>query len=134
MYKNWPTKDQLRVSMNQGGIPNEGSFQVDLERESMDVPAKVEILLIRFGWEHSQQCPNTNEQLFQKKPNKDATDEAKAAWDFDLQNGHWYWYEAMAYEFGKFISIDTDVDWSKSHPSNVGGSAGATPQQAPAGV
>ncbi len=134
MYSNWPNEDVARLSMNQSGIPNEGSFRVDLERSEMGVPGKVETLLTKFGWEPSQSCPNTKEQLFQEKPPSNAPDNIKAAWDHDLQNAHWYWYEAMAYEFGKFMSIGTDVDWSKEqHPSNVGGSAGATPQ-APAGV
>lgn len=128
MYNNWPNEDVARISMNQSGIPNEGSFRVDLERSKMSVPAKVEILLTKFGWEASQSCPNTKEQLFQKKPPTDATDETKTAWDWELQNSHWFWYEAMAYEFGKFISIGTEVDWNQSqHPSSVGGATAQDP-------
>ena len=130
MYKNWPSEDQIRLSHNDNGV-NGAMLSVDLEREPHSVPGKVEDLLMKFGWEHSQFCPNSKEQLFQKKPPTDAPDNIKAAWDNDLQTAHWYWYEAMSYEFGKFMSIGTDVDWSKEqHPSNVGGSTA----QAPAGV
>ena len=120
MYRDWPSLDVVRISPSNDSTPNSTGFQIELEREPMSVPGKIEQLLTKFGWEHSQICPNTKEQLWQKNPLDSHTDEMKAAWDNDLQNCHWYWYEAMAYEFGKFIGIGDDVDWSKSQGSSDG--------------
>ncbi len=105
------------MSNNDSGI-NGASLSVDLEREPHSVPGKVDILLTKFGWMHSETDPNTKEPLFQKRPPDAAPDNVKASWDSDLQNCHWRWYEAMAYEFGKFMSIDDDRDWNHSQGSS----------------
>lgn len=144
MYSNWPSQTEVTLTANsvpqQSGIAIPGDqipgiqLNAQLEIERQKTPGKVAILLQKFGWKECGTHPDNQQQMWSKQPADNATDEVKAAWDADLKNGYWMWYEAMAYEFGKFISIDTDVDWSKSHPSNVGGSEGATQQQAPAGV
>jgi hypothetical protein len=130
MYNGWPNEDQVRVNLtNPNGAVNSGSFDINLEREPHRVPAKVQTLLTRFGWTTSETCPNTKEVLFQKDPPNDAPDNVKSAWDSDLQNCHWRWYEAMAYEFGKFMSIGDDADWNKSQGSGVGSANQASPPQ-----
>ena len=129
MYNGWPSQDQIRMSNNDSGI-NGAAFSVDLEREPHTVPGKGETLLMKFGWVHSEICPNTKEQLFQKRPPSDAPDNVKSSWDSDLQSCHWRWYEAMAYEFGKFMSIGDDRDWNKSqHPSASGASQASVSQR-----
>lgn len=128
MYRDWPSEDQVRIIQNgsDGAVNSTPGFSINIEREPMAVPGKVEMLLTRFGWTHSQMCPNTKEQLWQKNPPTDSTEEVKKAWDNDLQNCHWYWYEAMAYEFGKFIGIGDDKDWNKSQGSAGMGSVDAS--------
>lgn len=111
MYRNWPSEDRIRMSVNDSGI-NGAALSVDMERDEHSVPGKVEKFLVRLGWSHVLICPNTKEQLWQKSPPDDAPDHVKTNWDSDLQNCHWYWYEAMSYEFGKFMSIGTDTDWN----------------------
>lgn len=113
MYTNWPDEDKIRMSINDSGM-NGAGLSVNLEREPHSVPGKVETLLHKLGWEHSQTDPNTKEMLWHKMPPPGATDEVKSKWDNDLQNCHWFWYEAMSYEFGKFMSIGDDGDWSGS--------------------
>jgi len=117
MYNGWPNEDQIRMSINDSGV-NGAGLSVDLERDPHKVPGKVQALLTRFGWTNSETDPNTKEILFQKRPPNDAPDNVKSSWDADLQNCHWRWYEAMAYEFGKFMSIDDDRDWNQSQGSS----------------
>lgn len=120
MYNGWPNEDQIRMSINDSGV-NGAGLSVDLERTPHTVPDKAETLLMKFGWVYSETCPNTKEHLFQKRPPTDAPDTVKSSWDNDLQNCHWRWYEAMAYEFGKFMSIGDDAGSSSAAGSGVGG-------------
>ena len=77
MYRNWPDADKIRMSVDDSGM-NGAAMSVDLEREPHSVPGKVEVLLTRFGWTHSETDPNTKEQLWQKQPPTDASDEKKS--------------------------------------------------------
>ena len=52
--------------------------------------------------------PDTCETLFQKHAPDGANDEERSKWNYELANGYWFWYEAIAYEFSKFMSIGDD--------------------------
>ncbi len=109
MLNNYPTSPEVRCTP--GGTPNGMQFEITMPQ--VCVPAKCEQLLFKLGWTVRTSNPDTQEMLYYKCPPNDATDEIKKGWDFDLQNGYWHWYEAMAYEFGKFMSIGDD-----SHAGN----------------
>ena len=136
MYTFYPSQTDVTLTANsvpqQNGMPIGGNeipgIKLDaiMNFEDQKTPTKVAILLQKFGWSECGSHPDTKQQMWQKNPPDDASDEAKAGWDNDLKNGFWLWDEAMAYEFGKFIGIGDDVDWSKSQGSANMGSAGAT--------
>jgi len=68
------------------------------------VPERVKKLLSNLGWLERGTDPDTNEALFHKISAGMGGD-----FDPDLDACSWRWYEAMAYEFGKFIDIGMDA-------------------------
>ena len=102
MYSNFPQP----ISSTPVVTNNQIAFTIDVQ--IVDVPVKSDTLLLKLGWSHYSSHPDTHEQLYHKPPPNDVSDEVKASWDSNLQYSYWHWYEAMAYEFGKFMSIDDD--------------------------
>ncbi len=104
MLNNFPISPEIKCIT--GGTPNGVQFEILMP--PVTVPNKCEQLLFTLGWTVRASDPDTTEVLYYKPPPSDATKEVTQGWDFDLQNGYWHWYEAMAYEFGKFMSIGDD--------------------------
>lgn len=108
------------------GGQNDLSF--DLDYQNRDVPDSQKLFLEKLGWTHAGYHPDTQEEMFHKQCPSDATDTLRNQWDWQLASGYWHWYEAVAYEFSKFIGIGDDKGKSQ------GGSGSATMGSAPAGV
>ncbi len=68
------------------------------------VPERVKKLLSNLGWMERGTDADTTEALFHK-----TTSGMGGDFDPDLDACSWRWYEAMAYEFGKFIDIGMDA-------------------------
>lgn len=79
-------------------------LEISLTTPIHKVPARVEKLLGTLGWKERGTDSDTNEKLYHK-------DNPSMGGDFDpdLDACSWRWYEAMAYEFGKFIDIGMDA-------------------------
>jgi len=105
----------------------EGEIRAGINWYQTTVPMKCEAFLEKLGWMRSTVYhPDTGEAMFHKPPPVDCSDENRKNWNHELAFSHWRWYEAMAYEFGKFMGIDEDT----GGPSNQEqmGSASAAPQ------
>lgn len=78
-------------------------IEMELDSSVHKVPNRVKRLLGNLGWKERGLDPDTREQLYHK-------DNPSMGGDFDpdLDACSWRWYEAMAYEFGKFINIGMD--------------------------
>lgn len=122
MYSSFPSPTLVNIS-GQGNMIN-----MDVNFPIHTVPEKCLNFLQKLGWEVATSHPDTKESLFQKNPPKGSSDEIKKEWNYDLQHCYWHWYEAMAYEFGKFMGIDEDTG------GGIGNTEGAQAASAPAGV
>ena len=120
MYASVPSKLATTPSLN----GNQLTFDV-FENDSA-VPAKQKVFLEKLGWTTACYHAGTNEQLFWKMPPANCTDEIRNSWAHDLRHNYWHWYEAVAYEFTKFMGIEDD---SGENPSM--GSAGMGSVQTP---
>lgn len=121
MYSNYPNATDVQMQ-----TANEmGSVKAVLSHNTANVPGKCEDFLLKLGWSHHMSHPDTSERLYHKPPPNEATEDEKKAWNYDLQYAYWHWYEAMAYEFGKFMGIDTDTG------GEVGQSSGQAQTAAP---
>ncbi len=105
MYSNYPSPTDVQL-MNGSEI---GSVKAVLTHQPVNVPGKCEDFLLKLGWSLYMTQPDTGEQLYHKPPPNDCTEDEKKNWNYDLQNAYWHWYEAMAYEFSKFMGIDDDT-------------------------
>lgn len=91
-------KPQLQMSGNQ-------IFLDDNVSDERVTPAVITEFLTQLKWQAAGQHPDTSEQFWHKKdmgmrPVLDAENEV------DLTEGmYFYWYEAMAYEYAKMLSI-----------------------------
>lgn len=122
MYMSTPIETQTEPA-----VDHESKLSFKLLKQNVDVPEHIDKTLSQFGWTHASYHPDTQEELFRKPPPDDCTDERRNKWPHDLQWGHWHWYEAMAYEFGKFITIEDESDKPSMNP-NGASQAGATQQ------
>ncbi len=97
MFKQFPCMTEVKhIISGNGGV----ELQVHIAQHG--VPARVEKLLSSLGWTEVGTDPDTMETLFHKE-------NPTMGGDFDPDlNLYWHWYEAMAYEFGKFIDIGMD--------------------------
>ncbi len=123
MYSGFPIKSDVSVALMGQGI--EFQFVSPASR----VPTKCQDFLDKLGWTPNTQHPDTGETLFQKLPPQNCTDEVRNDWNHDLQYSYWHWYEAMAYEFGKFMGIDEDTS-----PNTISQDGASGLAMAPAGV
>ena len=89
-------------------VRNDNNLGFNLEWQPRDVPDSQLEFLDRLGWQVTMRHPDTNEQMFRKPCPSSATQEVRAAWPYELGSGYWYWYEAVAYEFTKFMTIGDD--------------------------
>jgi hypothetical protein len=93
------------VSYNQYPERTEVSFQLPdyvytmpVEYTAHDTPPKIEKFLHDCGWSYAMNDPNTMEVLYQKHV------------EMDAGTLYYRWYEAMAYEFWKFLTISSGSD------------------------
>lgn len=84
------------------------SLTFAINHQTQEVPAKMVDFLDRMGWATTNNHPESGEWLFHKYPPNGCTDEVRKQWDNELQSGYWFWYEAVAYEFTKFMTIGED--------------------------
>lgn len=94
---------------------NNLSFDVNVPKQ--EVPHKQRVFIEKLGWAGGYWHPDTGEELFQKHPPSNCTDEVRNSWASDLNYNYWHWYEAVAYEFTKFMGIEDDS--GKSHSGNA---------------
>ncbi len=104
MLNNFPVAPEIKWIA--GNLPSE--MRLEIAMPQVTVPNKCEDLIFKLGWLTRTSDPDTQETLYYKPPPQDAEEKVRQGWDYDLQNGYWHWYEAMAYEFGKFMSIGDD--------------------------
>lgn len=74
------------------------SHEAHVQQSPHSVPVKIEDWLLGIGWTYTMQDPNTHEALFQKHG------------DRDVDTMYYRWYEACAYEFWRFITINSGND------------------------
>ena len=99
MYSQFPTETKVQPMVNGEGV------EMNIVVAKQVEPERVVKLLNNLGWKEIGICPDTGESLYQKSnPNMGGD------FDSDLANYYWRWYEAMAYEFGKFINIGLDAE------------------------
>ncbi len=108
MLNNFPTSPEIKITSVGSGPLSELNVRFDISMPPVTVPNTCEQLLFQLGWTQRTCDPDTQESLYYKPSPDDATAEVRKGWDYDLQNGYWHWYEAMSYEFGKFMSIGDD--------------------------
>ena len=89
-------------------VVNGNDLQFDIQHQSREVPETQKDFLDRLGWTSAGYHPDTMEELFRKQPPADCSEGKRRAWDNELMTGYWYWYEAVAYEFTKFMTIGDD--------------------------
>lgn len=86
-YNQYPDRGSVNLPMN------EVSHKLDFDVTSHAAPPKIEAWLLTLGWTYSVQDPTNYEQLFQKA-GEDAT-----------EHMYYRWYEAVAYESFKFMTL-----------------------------
>ena len=118
MYQNYPNQLEINVSPSTAG-----QVQFNLLHQSSNVPEKCRKFIEKLGWMMQNTHPDTGEQLFHKPPPNGSLDDERKNWNHDLQYGHWHWYEAMAYEFGKFMGIDEDTGGTHLGQDTMGSAA-----------
>lgn len=91
-YNQYPSKDEITVSVTDNKIT------LDQLNTCHDCPDKIEEFLRSCGWENQMFDPNNQEPLFVK------TDQP------DTQHMSYRWYEAMSYEFWRFITLNSGSD------------------------
>jgi len=106
-------------------IVNGSELSFTFNQQNREVPLTQEAFLIKLGWETAGYHPDTHEELFRKPCPNGALDEVRKNWCFQLASGYWHWYEAVAYEFSKFISIGDDS--GKENPNMAGRAASSGP-------
>lgn len=82
-------------------IINGSQVEMSLNMAKHVTPDRIGKLLRTFGWETTVNDPNTGEMLWQKADASIGTNDH----DPNLSNGYWRWYEAVAYEFARFVNI-----------------------------
>jgi len=99
MYnQQYPTATAVLPNIMGNGV------EMQLNYAMHKVPMRVEKLLSNLGWQDRGMDPDTQEKLFHK-----TTSGMGGDFDPELDSCSWRWYEAMAYEFGKFIDIGMDA-------------------------
>ncbi len=96
MQAQYPTATSVNVNASGNGI------DMSLTFGRHEAPERVVKLLNNLGWTSCGNDPDTQEPLYNKSNPGMGGD-----YDNDLSKS-WRWYEAMAYEFGKFIDIGMD--------------------------
>lgn len=91
-YNQYPDKDQMMLSTSDNKIT------IEPNRIPHDCPDQINAFLLNCGWVCSHYDPNTHEPLFQK------------ANELAAQSMYYRWYEAMAYEFWRFVTLNTGND------------------------
>lgn len=85
----WPRGQELLLSTSDNKIT------IHPQVQTQGCPAKVMAFLYDLGWSQSATHPDTSEPLWQKHGEPDT-------------DGMYYkWYEAVSYEFYKFVTLST---------------------------
>lgn len=95
VYTQYPSATEVKPQVT----PDARAVEMQIDFATHKVPERVLKLLKNLGWTEVGSDPDTGEDLFHKENPSMGGD-----YDPDL-NLYWRWYEAMAYEFGKFIDI-----------------------------
>ena len=96
MYRDWPDGTNIQPEVNGDGV------RMGINHPVQKAPDRVVNLLSNLGWITDMSDPDTQEPLFKKM-------DANLGGDHDPDlNRYWRWYEAMAYEFAKFVNIGLD--------------------------
>ena len=90
--QNWPQGQELHLSTSDNKI----TIQPQVQQQ--DCPTKIEELLRNLGWVQATTHPDTFEPMWQKTAEE------------DTEGMYYKWYEAMAYEFYKFVTIASGND------------------------
>ena len=98
MFTQFPAMTEIKPSLNGDSV----SMSINVAPH--DAPERIVKLLSNLGWKEIGTDPDTIEPLFQKENAAMGID-----WDADLSSKYWRWYEAMAYEFGKFVNVGLDA-------------------------
>ncbi len=117
MYTSFPISTDVSVQV--GGM---NDIKMSLVHPVSTVPTKPREFLEKLGWSMASSHPDTGEMLYQKHAPDGANDEERKAWNYELASGYWFWYEAIAYEFSKFMSIEEDTGGSAQDEQPVGSS------------
>ncbi len=97
MYPQFPSTVTVQPLLNGNQI------SMDVLTPQQTEPERVIKLLSNLGWKEIGTDPNNGEGLYQKEdPNMGVGHDA------DLTTKYWRWYEAMAYEFAKFVNVGLD--------------------------
>lgn len=99
MYQSWPVCSEVKPE-----VTHDNQFGMKLEIGKHVCPDRISKLLVTLGWESTMNDPDTDEMLWQKKDPNMTTD-----FDPQLNSGYWFWYEAIAYEFAKMMSLGMDA-------------------------
>lgn len=103
MYTIGPWKTEAKPE-----VRNDNNLGFSIEFQNSEVPLSQFRFLTMMGWQEVMRHPDTGEALYNKPPPLNCTDEVRNAWDHELVSCYWHWYEAVAYEFTKFLSIGED--------------------------
>jgi hypothetical protein len=87
MYNAWPDSTRIITTSTSNGI------QFDMHHDEHRVPPNIEQFLGELGWTSQCNDPDTREQLYTKVS------------DLDLSNKHFKWYEAIAYEWYRTMTL-----------------------------
>ena len=101
---------QPQPTSTQPIIDGMNSMSFSINFQIREVPDKMDDFLQKTGWMSCGAHPDTREKLYRKPCPDNATDEIQKEWPYELGSGYWHWYEAVAYEFGKFMTIGDDVN------------------------
>ncbi|KKM82564.1 hypothetical protein LCGC14_1318260 [marine sediment metagenome] len=123
MYTSYPNRTEINLGV--GTEP--GSVKVEINLQPANVPDKCRVFIEKLGWMQQINHPDTGEKLFHKPPPTDASDEEKGKWNYELVQGYWHWYEAVAYEFSKFMGIEEDTGGTSSGSDTMGAQAAQAP-------
>lgn len=99
---------QMPTNTTNTPVVNGNQLEFNPQFQNREVPESQKEFITKLGWKTAGYHPDTQEELYRKPPPDNATSEVIAAWDYELGSGYWHWYEAVAYEFSKFINIGDD--------------------------
>jgi hypothetical protein len=92
-YNQYPAKDEIIVTIHENSTGIGQVVEHEVRITPHDAPPKIDDFLIKVGWTMQMHDPSTMEPLYVK------TDEPAT------QHMSFRWYEAIAYESFKFMTL-----------------------------